>query len=167
MLSLIAEQPDLLACETVPCLTEVRALLELLGEQVSTAAAIPAWISVSCRDGSTLNSGESISELISIVKPKQNLIWAIGINCTPPEHVEELVATLSAALQIPVLVYPNKGEEWDGKEHHWKPGTAATDEEFCSLAKVWIKAGARILGGCCRTTPQTIRMLRHCLSPSA
>ena len=71
MLSLAGEGPDLMACETVPCLPEVQALLELIEEPEYQKNEIPAWISVSCKDGEHLNSGETVQQLIDSVKPKQ------------------------------------------------------------------------------------------------
>ena len=49
---------DLLAVETIPCLTEVRAILRLL----KSRPMAKAWISVSCSSGETLCSGESVAE---------------------------------------------------------------------------------------------------------
>ncbi|RRT42404.1 hypothetical protein B296_00053965, partial [Ensete ventricosum] len=35
--------------------------------------------------------------------------------------------------------------------------TGVTDEDFVSYVRVWCEAGACLIGGCCRTTPNTIR----------
>ena len=37
----------------------------------------------------------------------------IGINCTPPQFVEQLIAEIRAVTDLPVAVYPNSGEEYD------------------------------------------------------
>ena len=51
----------------------------------------------------------------------------------------------------------NKGEVWNENTRLWENDSAATDEQFARLcAHDWFDRGARILGGCCRTTPDTI-----------
>jgi len=64
------------------------------------AAGIPAWISVSCKDGEHLCSGESLSALADLVNAYRakgaHLLVAIGVNCTPPQYVRE-VTTLGGA----------------------------------------------------------------------
>jgi len=54
----------------------------------------------------------------------------------------------------PVVVYPNSGELydenhkcWDGISDHADFGTAAIE---------WFNHGAKLLGGCCRTSPNDI-----------
>ena len=47
---------DLLACETIPCLAEARAMLRLLDAHPDTRA----WVSFSERGGEHLSSGESL-----------------------------------------------------------------------------------------------------------
>ena len=54
------QNTDILAMETVPCITEVRALLHLL----RTRPEAKAWISVSCSSPSTLCSGENIADFV-------------------------------------------------------------------------------------------------------
>ena len=63
MEALLGAEPDLLACETVPCLEEGEALVELLAEYGET----PAWISFSCRDDERVCRGEPISRCVEIV----------------------------------------------------------------------------------------------------
>lgn len=55
---------DILAMETIPCLTEVRALINLLPSRPKARA----WISVSCSDGKTLRSGESLVDFVKEVE---------------------------------------------------------------------------------------------------
>jgi len=166
LLVLAAEKPDVLACETVPCLAECQAILELLTEPAVKDLGIPAWISVSCKDGSRLNSGETVESLAELIACKRpHLLVAVGVNCSSPHCVEGALQTLSSRVHIPLVVYANTGEDWDGDKHAWKEGTAVDDDTFCNLALRWREAGARIIGGCCRTTPQTISALRATLLP--
>jgi homocysteine S-methyltransferase len=52
------------------------------------------------------------------------------------------------------LCYPNLGKGFDATTHTWLPvKTGMMENTFSQLSLQWYKAGARILGGCCRTTP--------------
>ena len=128
-LPLLADgRPDLLACETLPCLTEARAIVRAMREKEIN---IPAWFSFSCRDG------EHISD---------------GVNCTAPQYVEDLIRAIRRETDKPVVVYPNSGENYDASDKSWH-GSA---EDFAAGARRWRAAGARLIGGCCRTSPRDI-----------
>jgi S-methylmethionine-dependent homocysteine/selenocysteine methylase len=71
----------------------------------------------------------------------------VGVNCTAPEHVEELVLRAVAASGKPAVAYPNSGESWDGASRTWGGDGAGVDP---AAAARWISAGARYVGGCCR-----------------
>jgi homocysteine S-methyltransferase len=89
MMLLAQEHPDVFACETVPCLLEVEALLQLMEEAEFVAAGIPAWIVVTCKDAGHLCSGEPLSKFADLVNSYlvkgDAMLSAIGINCSPPQ----------------------------------------------------------------------------------
>ncbi|HMN30553.1 MAG TPA: homocysteine S-methyltransferase family protein, partial [Caldilineaceae bacterium] len=60
---------------------------------------------------------------------------------------------------------PNSGESWDADHRCWLPGTALTD--FRQPVEQWYRAGARLIGGCCRTTPADIQQIAGVLRPLA
>jgi homocysteine S-methyltransferase len=62
----------------------------------------------------------------------------------------------------PLVAYPNSGEAWDATRRCWV-GTGGFDPSV--EGPRWYDAGARLIGGCCRTTPDTIRSLRTALVP--
>ncbi|KAL6750311.1 Homocysteine S-methyltransferase [Haematococcus lacustris] len=82
-------------------------------------------------------------------------------------HGAELAAAAaSRTAPAPVLlVYPNSGEAFDGEKRCWvdAAGNAAEAQTFAEQARVWVQAGARAVGGCCRTGPDHIRHLRATL----
>jgi homocysteine S-methyltransferase len=145
--------PDLLACETIPTLVEAEALVRLLEESPFTSA----WISFSCRDERHLSHGETFAEAVRLVESSANVI-AVGVNCTPPRFVAPLLQTVAGRTSKPLIVYPNSGESWDAQRRCWIAGGDAV--EWPQAARSWHRAGARLIGGCCRTTPETIRSLR-------
>lgn len=149
---------ELIACETVPSLLEGEALVKLLSEYPDT----PAWLSFSCRDEHHLCHGESFVDAVQLANDAPNIV-AIGVNCTSPRHVDGLLASVAGIASKPLLVYPNSGETWDARQHRWQGSSIERDWSVC--VKRWHRAGARLIGGCCRTTPATIRATASSLRP--
>jgi len=140
--------PDLLACETIPDIAEVRALADLVD-----ATGAPAWLSLSCADGGHLRDGTPVEEAVAIADATHGFV-AVGVNCTAPEHVEELVARIAGGTAKPVVVYPNSGEGWEAGTGRWLP--ASGPDVDVATARRWVAAGARLVGGCCRVGPGRI-----------
>jgi homocysteine S-methyltransferase len=153
---LAASGADVVAFETVPCLLEAEALVRLLEEFPGT----PAWISFSCRDERHLCHGETLADAVHVVHKAANVI-ATGVNCTAPRHIEGLLASVRSSAVKPLVVYPNSGERWNAQSRSWEAGPESID--WASAARRWRHAGARLIGGCCRTTPETIRVIAGAL----
>ncbi len=152
---------DLLACETLPCLAEARVLARLLADIPGCAA----WISFCCRDGGHNAQGEAVEDCMRELRGFDN-IHALGLNCTAPEHVASLLARMAAVADKPLLAYPNSGESYDAAGKRWQAcGTQARG--LADQAADWVAAGARLIGGCCRTSPNDIRALRARLLPGS
>ena len=145
---LAAAQPDLLACETLPCLVEARAIVRALRER---EIRIPAWFSFSCRDAAHISDGMEIAVCARWLDTVPEAA-AIGLNCTAPQYVESLIGEIRRETTKPIVVYPNSGETYDASDKSWH-GAA---EDFGTIARRWRTAGARLIGGCCRTTPREI-----------
>ncbi|MCF6473534.1 homocysteine S-methyltransferase [Nonomuraea sp. MG754425] len=142
---------DLLACETIPSYPEAKALARLL----AGTPGVRAWVSFSCRDGERLNDGTPIREAAGLFAGDPRVV-AVGANCTAPRHIPGLISCLSGGL--PVVVYPNSGETWDAAARRWLG--LADPVEYGRAAEEWRRAGASLIGGCCRTTPEHIRQIR-------
>jgi len=149
MRALIDAGADILACETIPCLVEAQALVRLLDEFQS----IQAWISFSCRDEVHVSEGQRLEDCVRHVETCP-FVAAIGVNCTSPKYIPSLVREARKATNKPVLVYPNSGEKYDASRNDWDGQPVY--ETFSEEAKEWFEAGARLIGGCCRTTPEDI-----------
>ena len=148
-LALLAEEkPDLLACETLPCLVEARAIVRALRQE---DIRIPAWFSFSCRNGAEISDGMEIAVCARWLDTVPEAA-AIGLNCTAPQYVESLIGEIRRETTKPIVVYPNSGETYDASDKSWH-GAA---EDFGTIARRWRTAGARLIGGCCRTTPREI-----------
>ena len=155
---LASAKPDLFACETIPDIVEVKALLEVLADYPH----IPAWITMSCKDGEKTCAGQSIAELGALTEEHSNIV-AIGVNCTMPEFVESLLATLRTASTKPFIVYPNTGRVWDGVNHCWVGEGLETIPSI--VVGQWVKLGTQLIGGCCGLGPIAIENLDRDLAP--
>ena len=143
------QRPDLLAFETFPSLEEARAV----GEAISPWPELKAWFSFSCRDDKHVSHGERVADCAALVARFPQTV-AIGVNCVPPRWIRSLIGELREGSGKPVLVYPNSGEGWDAARRSWIGTTDAGD--FGAGAVEWFRAGAQIVGGCCRTRPEHI-----------
>jgi homocysteine S-methyltransferase len=150
-------EADFLAFETIPSLLEAQALISLLEEQKTSK---PSWISFSCRNEREVCHGEPLAEGFAAVSESE-MVFAAGINCTAPRLVSGLLASVQGATRKRIAVYPNSGEGWDASRRAWTGAPQGSIEE---LAPDWRRLGASLIGGCCRTTPETIRGLRARLS---
>jgi len=152
MQTLIDAGPDLLACETLPCLQEGEALIELLSE----FPQMPAWLSFSCCDEEHVCHGERFADCVALANRSPQIV-AVGLNCTPPRFVVPLLRSAADVTHKPLLCYPNSGESWDTDQGCWIDGTGVTD--FGPPTRLWLDAGARLIGGCCRTGPGDVRAI--------
>ena len=142
---LTSAAPDLLACETLPCLHEACAIVRALRAE---GIRIPAYFSFSCRDGAHISDGTEIAECARVLDAVPEAA-AIGVNCTAPQYVSGLIRMIRQETDKPLVVYPNSGEYYDAAARVWR-GAA---EDFGARSREYAAAGARIIGGCCRTTP--------------
>jgi homocysteine S-methyltransferase len=145
-IALLAEAgADLLALETVPCLTEVEALLaEVAG------TGVPCWLSLTCA-GDQTRAGEPASEAFAMVRDVAEVV-AVGVNCLDPADALGLVRSATELSGRPAVVYPNSGEQWDADARAWTGSASFAAEDV----QAWVDAGARLIGGCCRVGPSAI-----------
>ncbi|EZA54368.1 hypothetical protein DMN91_002045 [Ooceraea biroi] len=157
---LIEEGVDLLAIETIPCVREAEAVVDLLKEFPNTRA----WLSFSCRDdGKSLADGSNFQEVA--VRCYRNAlpgqILAIGINCIAPQHVTTLLKGINSGNAddfIPLVVYPNSGEKYTVSEGWKRESEVLSLHEFIDE---WLDLGVRYIGGCCRTTAKDVERIRY------
>jgi homocysteine S-methyltransferase len=140
---------DILMLETIPSMLEAEALIELLQEFPDSKACL----SFSCRNESEVCHGELFAECAALADQSEQVI-AVGINCSAPVHVTPLLNS-AKSVKTPLMAYPNSGEVWIASEHRWSGETCGS-----LAARQWYEAGARLIGGCCRTGPDDIRRMR-------
>lgn len=143
---------DVLAIETIPSEAEVEALvaeLERLGRP-----DVPVWISLSASSGAL--AGDALARALALAATAPGIV-AVGVNCCAPASVGAALA--QAPVGVARIAYPNSGEQWDAEARRWVGAGGVPT----ALAREWIDAGARLVGGCCRTTPAHIQVLADTL----
>lgn len=151
---LIEAGADILACETIPCLVEARAIVKVLEEFPGSYA----WISFSAKDGQHISSGEHITDCATWLHTHEQ-VAAIGINCTALEYIPSLIEQIATSTDKPIVVYPNSGEQYDPATKTWHG--ASCEQNYGQQAQQWYAKGARLIGGCCRTTPDDIAQIKQ------
>jgi homocysteine S-methyltransferase len=149
--------PDLFALETIPSVVEASALVRALERVPET----PAWLSFSCRDGAHLCDGTALEAAVAVVTSAPSIV-AVGINCTSPLHAGSLVEIAAASTALPVVCYPNRGAFWEPTRRAWVD-PPRQDPRPVLRPLEWRDAGARLIGGCCGTTPQDIASIADAL----
>jgi homocysteine S-methyltransferase len=149
---LVESEPDWVAIETVPTRAEADTTLEALLE-FPTARA---WVSFTCRDSERTWGGDPIEEAVALVGSSPQVV-AVGVNCTDPRHVDELLDRASAVTSLPLVAYPNHGRAWDAAQRGWVGAEGRLDWE--AMVPSWVERGARLIGGCCGVGPDDIGRL--------
>lgn len=144
---------DLLACETLPSFAEIAALAELLSGYPSARA----WFSFTLRDSEHLSDGTPLREVITLLQGYPQVV-AVGINCIALENTTAALAHLQSLAPLPLVVYPNSGEHYDAQSKTWHHHGESCATLHDHLPQ-WLAAGAKLIGGCCRTTPKDIAEL--------
>jgi homocysteine S-methyltransferase len=160
MKALIEAGADILACETIPCMREARALARLIEKEFPNHFA---WMSFSAKDDQHISNGELMADCAKELESCRQ-IAAIGINCTAPQHIASLIHEIKGRSTKPIIVYPNSGESYEAGSKTWDGSHC--EGSFSNHAQHWCEEGARIIGGCCRTSPEDIRAIVHWARPS-
>jgi S-methylmethionine-dependent homocysteine/selenocysteine methylase len=136
---------DLFLIETMNTVREALAALE-----AANATGRPSCVSFVCGLNGRLLSGEPIAEAVEALTPLRPL--ALLINCTPPRQILAPLRALAACSPVPIGAYAHLGvpEETLG----WEFSDFSTPDEYAAHAREWQHIGARIIGGCCGTTPE-------------
>ncbi len=148
---------DLLVIETMMSLQETRAAVIAAKEVCDLAVMATLTFEA---DGRTLFGTDAATAAIVL----ESLgVAAVGTNCsTGPDKMVETVRRMAEVTSIPIIAKPNAGlPSLDGE------GNTVYDmeaEAFGRHMKEIVKAGAAVVGGCCGTTPDYIRVLKESVS---
>lgn len=173
--------PDIIAFETIPCISEAVAITRLARDK-SALHAVPFWISFQCKSATLIASDESLRDAVFsvlVANEHNEALVGLGINCVKPEYVHSLVSIVQTTLsefqeiqtsermqfrRLYTIAYPNNGEVWTGS------GWTTPDSSLsrAAWAKLLLSSTADIVGGCCRCDPNyvSIANVNHaCIGP--
>lgn len=153
---LLAGGADLLAAETLMYPTEAEAILtaaELEGAQT-------VLYTFTMQPDGSLYSGRDVGPILQELE--RSGAAAVGFNCVAADDLTPaLVQKLRRYVKLPLVCKPNAGNPVIGMDNlpHYPMGS----EEFATIVSQCAHNGARLLGGCCGTTPAHIANLRSVL----
>ena len=147
---------DLLILETFGYLEEIHQAM-LAAHDVNVKLPLVAQVTIdedgNCLDGS--DPGTFVPKLME---------WGadvIGCNCSVgPVAMLDVIERVRTLTSLPLSAQPNAGipRSVDGRNIY-----LCSPEYMASYARKFVAAGARIVGGCCGTTPEHIRVMKAAL----
>jgi homocysteine S-methyltransferase len=146
----------MLIIETMPALNEAREALVAAREM---APELPVLVMVTVDDESNCLDGSSPEQAAALLTE-----WgagAIGVNCsTGPATVLTALEAMRKATNLPLAAMPNAGmpRAVEGRNIY-----LCSPEYMASYARKFVAAGVRLIGGCCGTTPEHIRVMKSAL----
>jgi 5-methyltetrahydrofolate--homocysteine methyltransferase len=145
---------DLLQVESMSDLEEVRAAIE----GIRQVTQLPIFVTLSFDTGGRTLAGTT--PLLAARELAGLGVAAMGANCgSGPENMAEILSEMRSAAPDAVLIAkPNAGLP---TIHAGQAVYSMEPEPFATFAMDWIKAGAKIVGGCCGTTPRYIEEMRR------
>jgi homocysteine S-methyltransferase len=148
--ALVAAGVDAIAVETVPSATELDAVARVID-----GLDVPVWVTATTDvTGTRTPEGDRLEVAFAPLVAVDTVV-AVGVNCLPPERVAPALAAL-APLGRPLVAKPNAGERFDPDRGRFVATVEVPDPG------PWVAAGARLVGGCCGTSPtQLATLLAH------
>ncbi len=139
-------------------------LIETMGDAYETKAALlaakensdlPVLVSCAYGEDGKLMTGASPEAMVALLEGMG--ADGVGVNCSlGPKQMKATVERLLRFSSLPVLVKPNAGlPVTDGKNTYYD----VNEIEFAQTVAEFVKKGARLVGGCCGTTPAYIEAL--------
>ncbi|GGH25674.1 bifunctional homocysteine S-methyltransferase/5,10-methylenetetrahydrofolate reductase [Paenibacillus segetis] len=153
--ALLTEGVDAILFETFYDLEEMRIALG----RARKLTDIPAICQFAVDQVGRTLDGYSIQDAFGILR--QDGADVFGFNChSGPKGIMSVMKKLDGPLDIPLSVYPNAGlaDYVDGEYIY-----GATPNYFGECALPFADLGARLIGGCCGTTPEHIASIARTL----
>ena len=144
---------DLVLIETVNSTAEAR-----VAAQAAREVGIPAWVAFVCDEAGRLFTGETMAAAEAALA--ESAPDVVLLNCAPPDDVAAGLRELVASRRGPSGLYPHVGR-FDPPE--WFFTDEYPPDRYLAEARGWVEQGARVVGGCCGTTPDHIAALAGAL----
>jgi len=129
-------------------------------KEVATLPVLASLAFTTERNGGRTIMGNSVQDCAKQLESAGADV--IGANCgdLDPAQMAVVVSLFRSATKLPILAQPNAGKpRLDGDKTVFDMGP----DEFAEGIEKCLDAGARIVGGCCGTTPEHIRAVHQLL----
>jgi homocysteine S-methyltransferase len=121
---------------------------------------LPVIAQVVIRNGETLAVGTPIADAVSRINGFAPDI--LGFNCAVgPKEMLDALETAVGLTSRPISLMPNAGEP---RRVEGRTIYLGSPEYFAEFSKRFVQTGARIIGGCCGTTPEHIKSMRRAIA---
>lgn len=147
---------DLLILETFADLSE---LLEAVSA-AREACDLPLMAQMTFTDDGRTRYGHSPAEVVAALEGAGADV--AGANCSVgPVPMLEVIQQMAAAAHVPLSAQPNAGFPTlvEGRYIY-----VSSPRHMATYAKKMVEAGARVIGGCCGTTPEHIAAIRRVIA---
>ncbi len=147
---------DLLILETFGYLEEIHQAM-LAARDVSPSIPLVAQVTID-EDGNCLDGSDPRT---FVAKLEEWGADVIGCNCSVgPVAMLDAMERVRAATSLPLAAQPNAGipRSVDGRNIY-----LCSPEYMASYARKFVAAGVRLVGGCCGSTPEHIRVMKSAL----
>ncbi|HYM74643.1 MAG TPA: bifunctional homocysteine S-methyltransferase/methylenetetrahydrofolate reductase [Candidatus Dormibacteraeota bacterium] len=147
---------DLLILETFGYLEEIHQAM-LAARDVSATLPLVAQVTID-EDGNCLDGSDPET---FVAKLEEWGADVIGCNCSVgPVAMLDAIERVRAATSLPLAAQPNAGipRSVEGRNIY-----LCSPEYMASYARKFVAAGVRVVGGCCGTTPDHIRVMKSAL----
>jgi methionine synthase I (cobalamin-dependent) len=148
--ALLEGNVDALVVETIRQTPELRAAVEAAVE--ASEGRVPVIASASLDESGRMAEGTEADEIARLAREWGASI--VGVNCSDGPMGVLAAVTKMVPIGLPVLASPNAGQPRRVDE---RMVYVSTPEYFGVYARRMIRVGARLVGGCCGTTPEHIR----------
>ena len=147
---------DLLILETFTDVTELATAIRA----VQAISDLPIIAQLTFAEDLLTLAGQDIATVVAALKPLD--IAALGTNCTiGPQGVLDVVEAMKPLTDLTLSAMPNAGfpKMVDGRYFY------LTTPQYCAdYTRLLLDAGVTIVGGCCGTTPQHIKLMHEALT---
>ncbi len=148
---------DLLIIETMNNIAEMRSALTA-AQRLSARCYVS--VNPSTANPRKLLSGEEVREALRVADGESAA--AFLLNCAPMSVVERTMAEVAEVSPLPFGAYANNGT--DAGEGRWRFDQDIGAAKFIEHSAKLREMGARIVGGCCGTTPSHIAAIAEFLA---
>jgi homocysteine S-methyltransferase len=144
---------DLLLIETVNSVADA-----IASARAARAVNLPYWIAFVPNADGHLFSGETLAQACAALESLAPDV--VLVNCAPPADINAGLRELVKHWPMATGAYPHIGR-FDPPE--WLFTDEYPPTRYLTLAREWLALGARVVGGCCGTTPEYIAVLARAL----